>query len=99
MTKSTLLIAVARMLRGLGSRMIDRIWRLGAGARLFFLTIFYSGESFRRFHLILREIYFTGVMSLLIIIVSAFFVGMVLAAHQTPQIRQSWCRQRRTPNS
>ena len=79
MTKSTLLIAVARMLRGLGSRMIDRIWRLGAGARLFFLTIFYSGESFRRFHLILREIYFTGVMSLLIIIVSAFFVGMVLA--------------------
>jgi phospholipid/cholesterol/gamma-HCH transport system permease protein len=27
----------------------------------------------------LREIYFTGVMSLLIIIVSAFFVGMVLA--------------------
>ena len=79
MIKSTLLIAVARMLRGLGARMIERIWRLGAGARLFFLTIFYSGESFRRFHLILREIYFTGVMSLLIIIVSAFFVGMVLA--------------------
>ena len=79
MIKSTLLNAVARTLRGLGARMIDRIWRLGAGGRLFFLTIFYSGESFRRFHLILREIYFTGVMSLLIIIVSAFFVGMVLA--------------------
>jgi hypothetical protein len=52
---------------------------LGAGARLFFLAIVYSGESFKRFHLTLREIYFTGVMSLLIIIVSAFFVGMVLA--------------------
>ncbi|HYN53249.1 MAG TPA: lipid asymmetry maintenance ABC transporter permease subunit MlaE, partial [Methylotenera sp.] len=31
------------------------------------------------FHLTLREIYSTGVMSLMIIIVSAFFVGMVLA--------------------
>ena len=79
MIKSTLLISIIRMLRGLGARMIDRIWRLGAGARLFFLTICYSGESFRRFHLIMREIYFTGVLSLLIIIVSAFFVGMVLA--------------------
>ena len=61
-----------RTLRGIGNRMIERIWRLGAGARLFFLTIIYSGESFRRFHLTLREVYFTGVMSLLIIVVSAF---------------------------
>lgn len=76
--KSTLLNGLANLLRGIGRRMIDRIWRLGAGARLFFLAIIYSGESFRRFHLTIREIYFTGVMSLLIIIVSAFFVGMVL---------------------
>ena len=79
MTQSNLLSRIARTLQGIGRRMIERIWRLGAGARLFFLTIIYSGESFKRFHLTLREIYFTGVMSLLIIIVSAFFVGMVLA--------------------
>ena len=73
------LVSVNKTLQGVGSRMVDRIWRLGAGSRLFFLTIIYSGESFKRFHLTLREIYSTGVMSLLIIIVSAFFVGMVLA--------------------
>ena len=79
MIKSKLLNSLTRTLGGIGYRMTERIWRLGAGARLFFLTIFYSGESFKRFHLTLREIYFTGVMSLLIIVVSAFFVGMVLA--------------------
>lgn len=79
MIKSNLIVSIVRTLRNLGQRMIERIWRLGAGARLFFLTIIYSGESFRRFHLTVREIYSTGVMSLLIIVVSAFFVGMVLA--------------------
>lgn len=78
MIHSMLLNSVTKLLRGFGRRMIDRIWRLGAGARLFFLTLIYSGESFRRFNLTLREVYFTGVMSLLIIVVSAFFVGMVL---------------------
>jgi phospholipid/cholesterol/gamma-HCH transport system permease protein len=37
-----------------------------------------SGASFRRIHLTIREIYFTGVMSLIIILVSGLFVGMVL---------------------
>ncbi len=79
MIKSSLIIKLIRLLQGIGRRFTDRIWHLGAGTRLFFLTIIYSGESFRRFHLTIREIYFTGVMSLLIIVVSAFFVGMVLA--------------------
>ncbi|HWU34184.1 MAG TPA: lipid asymmetry maintenance ABC transporter permease subunit MlaE [Methylovorus sp.] len=70
---------LAEMLRGMGHRIIDRVWRLGSGARFFLYTLIYSGESFRRIHLTIREIYFTGVMSLLIILVSAFFVGMVLA--------------------
>jgi phospholipid/cholesterol/gamma-HCH transport system permease protein len=70
---------LANVLRGIGHRVIDRIWRLGSGARLFAYTLIYSGESIRRLHLTIREIYFTGVMSLIIILVSAFFVGMVLA--------------------
>ncbi|ACT49505.1 MULTISPECIES: lipid asymmetry maintenance ABC transporter permease subunit MlaE [Methylovorus] len=70
---------LAEVLRGMGHRIIDRVWRLGSGARFFVYTLIYSGESFRRIHLTIREIYFTGVMSLLIILVSAFFVGMVLA--------------------
>jgi phospholipid/cholesterol/gamma-HCH transport system permease protein len=79
MIKSKLLLKITCTLRSMGKRMIERTWRLGAGARLFFLTIIYSGESFRRFHLTLREIYYTGVISLMLIVVSAFFVGMVLA--------------------
>ena len=37
-----------------------------------------SGPSFRRFGLTVREIYFEGVLSLIIILVSGLFVGMVL---------------------
>ncbi len=70
---------VQRMLSKLGAGCINKLWRLGAGARLFWLTLISSGESFRRFRLTVREIYFTGVLSLIIILVSAFFVGMVLA--------------------
>jgi phospholipid/cholesterol/gamma-HCH transport system permease protein len=79
MIRFNLIVALVRSLRNVGHRFTERIWRLGAGARLFWLTLVSSGESFRRFHLTIREVYFTGVMSLIIIIVSAFFVGMVLA--------------------
>ncbi|AKR42399.1 lipid asymmetry maintenance ABC transporter permease subunit MlaE [Methylophilus sp. TWE2] len=68
-----------RLFSRLGAGCINKIWRLGAGARLFGLTLISSGESFRRFRLTIREVYFTGVLSLIIILVSAFFVGMVLA--------------------
>ena len=74
-----MLNTVTNTLRGIGHRIIDRIWRLGAAVRFFCYTLIYSGESFRRLHLTIREIYFTGVLSLIIILVSAFFVGMVLA--------------------
>lgn len=78
MMRSGLAVSLVRVLREIGSRFVGRIWRLGAGMRLFWLTIISSGECFRRLHLTIREVYFTGVMSLIIIIVSAFFVGMVL---------------------
>jgi phospholipid/cholesterol/gamma-HCH transport system permease protein len=68
-----------RLLKNLGAGFINKMWRFGAGARLFGLTLISSGESFRRFRLTVREVYFTGVLSLIIILVSAFFVGMVLA--------------------
>ena len=67
-----------KALRGIGHRVIDRIWRLGCAARFFLYTLVLSGESLRRFGLTIREMYFTGVLSLIIILVSALFVGMVL---------------------
>ena len=78
MIRSGLLVSLVRTLRNIGHRFTDSVWRLGAGTKLLWLTLISSGESFRRFHLTIREVYFTGVMSLIIIIVSAFFVGMVL---------------------
>lgn len=74
----SMLERIANSLRGIGSRVIDRTWRLGFAARFFIYSLACSGESFRRFHLVIKEIYFTGVLSLIIILVSALFVGMVL---------------------
>ncbi len=69
---------ITEILRGLGSRVTSAIWRLGFASRFFWLMLRQSGASFRRFHLTIREIYFTGVLSLVIILVSGLFVGMVL---------------------
>ncbi|MCY7387595.1 MAG: lipid asymmetry maintenance ABC transporter permease subunit MlaE [Burkholderiales bacterium] len=65
-------------IRNLGSRGISSVWRAGAMARFFMLILANSGMSFRRFQLTIREIYFAGVMSLVIIMVSGLFIGMVL---------------------
>ena len=62
----------------LGSRITGAVWRLGFASRFFWLILRHSGTSFRRFHLTIREIYFAGVLSLIIILVSGLFVGMVL---------------------
>jgi len=65
-------------LRGIGHSVINGVWRLGYASRFFALTVLRSGTSFRRFSLAIREIYFSGVLSLIIILVSGLFVGMVL---------------------
>lgn len=63
---------------GIGRRSLDSAWRIGAATRFFLLTLALSGTAFRRFSLIVREMYFSGVLSLVIIMVSGLFVGMVL---------------------
>src|SRR5512135_182385 len=69
---------VKRSITGLGHRTINAVWRLGLAARFFGLTLLYSGTSFRRFRLTIREMFFSGVMSLIIILVAGMFVGLVL---------------------
>lgn len=64
--------------RRLGAMVVESVWTLGFVARFFALLLLYSGQSFRRIHLTIREVYFSGVLSLLIIVVSGLFVGMVL---------------------
>ena len=66
------------IIRKLGHVTVERVWRLGFAARFFWAVLIHSGSSFRRLPLTLREIYFSGVLSLLIIVVSGLFVGLVL---------------------
>jgi len=70
--------ALAAALRKLGAMTINGMWRLGFATRFFLAVLRYSGQSFLRLPLTIREIYFSGVLSLLIILVSGLFVGMVL---------------------
>ena len=72
------MIAPLRIISRLGRYTIDGISRIGFAARFFLATILHSGTAFRRFGLTIREIYFAGVLSLIIILVSGLFVGMVL---------------------
>lgn len=70
--------AIPDVLRGLGAWAINGVWWLGHVGHFLLATLIHSGTSFRRFNLITREIYFVGVYSLIIIIVSGLFVGFVL---------------------
>jgi phospholipid/cholesterol/gamma-HCH transport system permease protein len=65
-------------LRRLGHTTINAIWRLGFISRFLLAILRYSGQSLLRFNLTIREIYFAGVMSVIIVVVSGLFVGMVL---------------------
>ena len=71
--------AVVATVRRVGATTIGGIGRLGYAARFFAAVILNTPAAFRRLHLTLREIYFSGVLSLVIILVSGLFVGMVLA--------------------
>src|SRR5512134_73967 len=71
--------ALASALARLGAAVTAGVWRLGYASRFFGYLLLHSGTALRRFHLTMREIYFAGVLSLIIILVSGLFVGMVLA--------------------
>ena len=71
----------------LGGAVSAHVWRLGFASRFLAYLLLHSGTALRRFRLTMAEIYFAGVLSLIIILVSGLFVGMVLAlqGYQTLQ--------------
>src|SRR4249920_678733 len=74
-------------LERLGSGVTSHVWRLGFASRFLAYLVVHSGTALKRFRLTMAEIYFAGVLSLIIILVSGLFVGMVLAlqGYQTLQ--------------
>ncbi len=65
-------------IQSIGHGFIEYTWQFGFACRFFILILLKSAVSLRRFGLVMRELYFVGVMSLIIILVSGLFVGMVL---------------------
>ena len=51
---------------------------MARATRFFAMVLYHSPAAFKRIQLTLREVYFSGVLSLVIIVVSGLFVGMVL---------------------
>lgn len=69
---------IVKSIRGIGHQVINAIGRIGYASRFFVLVLLNSGLSFRRFQLTMRELFYTGVMSLIIILVAGLFVGVVI---------------------
>lgn len=62
----------------IGSPFSSFIFMLGELGKLLSMIIVGPGYAIKRPHLIIKEIFFSGVLSILIIAVSGWFVGMVL---------------------
>ena len=73
-----MILSLAGGLRMIGRLTVDGIWRLGAASRFMSIVLSRSATTFRRFRLLIDEIYFAGALSLIIIVVSGLFVGLVL---------------------
>ena len=71
--------ALSRGVRRLGAGTIGAVVRIGYATRFLGAVITHSPQAIMRVGLTTREIYFSGVLSLVIIMVSGLFVGMVLA--------------------
>jgi phospholipid/cholesterol/gamma-HCH transport system permease protein len=70
---------IASWLRRLGGAVTGGLVKLGYVSRFLLAVLLHTPQAFRRIHLTLREIYFSGVLSLIIILMSGMFVGMVLS--------------------
>ncbi|HEX9813301.1 MAG TPA: lipid asymmetry maintenance ABC transporter permease subunit MlaE [Burkholderiales bacterium] len=66
------------LVRDLGAGIIESIERLGRATLFFYEVVLGAGPLLRRFFLIVQQVYAVGVLTLLIIMVSGLFVGMVL---------------------
>lgn len=71
-------MSIYRRIAALGQSTIATIAAFGFFVRFLLAILRFSGECFLRPRLLVREIFFIGILSLVIIVVSGLFVGMVL---------------------
>lgn len=65
-------------IQNLGRKSIKLIAKIGVSAIFLFKTIVRNPRAIRLFPLLIEQLYFVGVLSLIIIVVSGIFIGMVL---------------------
>ncbi len=69
-----------------GAKTLDFIRALGSVCLFFLQILAKSGTALSRFRLSVRQMYFAGVLSVLIVAVSGLFVGMVLGLQGYTQL-------------
>jgi phospholipid/cholesterol/gamma-HCH transport system permease protein len=81
-------MSLTNVIEAIGGRVVKSVSRFGFISRFLLAILSHSGSALTRFGLTVREIYFAGVYSLVIIGVSGLFVGMVLAlqGYETLQV-------------
>ncbi len=62
----------------IGHAAVEYVWQFGFGARFLGGILRHSATTFLRPQLLLRELYFGGVLSLSLILIAGLFVGLVL---------------------
>ena len=62
----------------LGGNVLSAVQKLGRGHMLFFKMVMGMGEILRRPSLLIKQLFYVGVLSVILISLSGFFVGMVL---------------------
>ncbi|GGP23547.1 lipid asymmetry maintenance ABC transporter permease subunit MlaE [Silvimonas iriomotensis] len=70
---------LVRFFSAIGQPFTNAFIKTGFAGRFLFSVLRHSPTALTRFRLTMREIWFAGVLSVLIIVVSGLFVGMVLA--------------------
>lgn len=66
------------VLQRLGHQFFNRLSALGRAGQLLFQSLIAKPAPFMMLPLLVRQLYFVGVLSLVIIVVSGLFIGMVL---------------------
>ena len=69
---------IKRTLTAIGHRSVETVWRVGFASRFFWAILQNSASSFKRLQLTIKEVFSSGVMSLVIILVARMIVVMLL---------------------
>ena len=81
-----------KQIQQLGANTLGTLQGLGRATLMLFGALWGRPRPLKNWHLYMKQIYVVGVLSLLIILVSGLFIGMVLALQGYTVSGEVWCR-------